>query len=143
MDFSECAIVIVIACNMELATLTPVAWVDLFSRRLSPWQQQQNQQRQPQPHPAVPPVFLGGSANQIVKAHVQSSPFRFLSTASQIGATASCISALMWVGTVERICWIVNSCLSSTTVPSCLLAPLVRLGTLAARDQFGGSVLLD
>ena len=55
--------------EFELATLTPLRWVHIFSRRLSLWQQQQQQR---QPHPAVPPVFLAVFGDQVAAGHVQS-----------------------------------------------------------------------
>ena len=88
--------------EFELATFTPMAWVDIFSLRLSLWQQQQQQRRSQtnshiQPHPPVPSEFLAVFAHQVAAAHVQSFPFCFLSAASQIGATAWFVSILLWV----------------------------------------------
>ena len=53
-----------------------MAWVDIFSRRLSQWQQRQQQRRSQnnsriQPHPAVPSEFLAVFGNQVAAAHVQ------------------------------------------------------------------------
>ena len=67
--------------ELELATLTPAAWVQVFSRRLSPWQQQQLLQQ-----PClltVPPAVLAGSAHRTA-AHVQSFPFH-------VGSTVRCV----------------------------------------------------
>ena len=64
----------------------------MCSRRLSLWQQEQRQ-----PHLALHSEFLAAFANQVDAAHVQNFPFSFLSTASQIGATAWFVSALLWV----------------------------------------------
>ena len=83
-----------------LATLTPVAGVDNFSRRLSLWQQLQQQRRSQNHtrlHPAVPPEFLAVFDNQVAAAQVRSFSFCFHSTASQISATAWFVSVLRWV----------------------------------------------
>ena len=76
--------------------LTPVAWIDIFSRRLSLWQQQQ-QQQQRQPHLALHFEFLACFASYIAAARVQNFPFNFPPPASQVGATAWFVSALLWV----------------------------------------------
>ena len=72
----------------------------MFRRRVSLRQQQQQQGSQSksrtQRPPAVPSDFLAVSTNQVAAAHVQSSPFCFISTASQIGATAWFVSVLLW-----------------------------------------------
>ena len=76
-----------------------MAWVAILSRRLSLWQQQEQRRSQNnshiQLHPAVPSEFLAVFADQVAAAHVQSFPFCFLSTASQIGATAWFVSVLL------------------------------------------------
>ena len=88
--------------EFELATLTPMACFDVFIWRHSLWQQLQ-QQRQSQnnshtqPRPTVPSEFLAVFANHVAAAHVQSFSFCFLSTASQVGATAWFVSVLLWV----------------------------------------------
>ena len=46
-------------------------------------------------HPAVPSEFFAAFDSQVAAAHVQSLPFCFLSTASQSGATAWFVSALL------------------------------------------------
>ena len=80
--------------EFELATLTHMAWIDMFSRRFSLWQQQQQQR---QPHLALHFEFLAAFAYQIVAAHVQNFSSCFLSPASQMSATAWFVSALLWV----------------------------------------------
>ena len=63
-----------------LATPTPVAWVEIFRRRLLLGQQQQL--LQPPNLLAVPPTVLAGCAHHIAEAHVQSLPFSVDTTAS-------------------------------------------------------------
>ena len=72
---------------------TPAAWVQILTRRLSLPQQQQSPQP---PHPlAVPSAAVSGCGHQLAVAHVQSFP-----TASQVGATAWFVSAVLWI----RLC---------------------------------------
>ena len=81
----------------ELATLTPMAWVDIFHRRFL--LRQQLQQR-PQSNsltrlqPAVSTEFLAVFGNQVAAAHSQNFPFCIISTASQVGAAAWFVSVL-------------------------------------------------
>ena len=91
--------------EFELATLTPLRWVHIFSRRLSLWQQQQQQR---QPHPAVPPVFLAVFADQVAAGHVQGFTLLF-SFHSQSDGRNSLVCVSSSVGTAERSCRAVNS----------------------------------
>ena len=70
------------------------AWVEIFSRRLSLWQQQL---LQPPYLLAVPPAVLAGCAHQVAVDRTQSFPFSVGSTASQVGATAWFVSAVLWI----------------------------------------------
>ena len=69
-----------------MATPTPVAWVEIIRRRLSPWQQQQL--LQPPDLLAVPPAVIAGCTHHTAEAHLQSFLLSVGSTASQVGATA-------------------------------------------------------
>ena len=78
--------------EFKLALLMPMAWLDIFSRRLSLRQQQQRQ-----PHRALHSESLAAFTNHVAAAHVQYVPFRSLSAASQIRAAAWFVSALLWL----------------------------------------------
>ena len=82
--------------NYELAAPAPAAWVEIFGRRLSLWEEQQLLLPQ---HPNLPaaPTALVDSAHLIAEAHVQANPFGANSVASQVGASAWFISAAFWV----------------------------------------------
>ena len=59
----------------ELATLTPAAWIDIFGRRLSLWEEPQLLPPQHPNFPAAPPTVLVDCAYLIADAHVQTYPF--------------------------------------------------------------------
>ena len=113
--------------EFELATFTPMAWVDIFSLRLSLWQQQQQQRRSQtnshiQPHPPVPSEFLAASGCRSSRPEF---PFLF-SFCSQSDRRNCLICVNSAVGTAERFCSARNSCqrsalsLKSSLVCSCL-----------------------
>ena len=82
----------------ELATLTPMASVDIFRRRFSLRQQHQRPQSNSltRLQPAVPAEFLAFVANQVASTHFQDVPFCLTSTARQVGAAAWFVSVLLW-----------------------------------------------
>ena len=71
--------------GFELATPSPAAWVEIFRRRLSFWQQKELLQ----PPDLLAPAVFGVYAHHIAEAHVQCFFFNAGSTASQVRATAS------------------------------------------------------
>ena len=79
----------------ELATLTSMAWVDIFR-----WRFALRQQRRPQGDslirlpPAVPTDSLAFLANQVAATHFQDVPFCLTSRASQVGVAAWFVSVL-------------------------------------------------
>ena len=78
--------------GFELATPTPAAWVEIFGRSLSLWEEQQPLLPQ---HPnllAAPPTILADCANLVAQSHVHAYPFGANSMASQVGASAWFIS---------------------------------------------------
>ena len=82
--------------NYELGTLTPAAWIDIFGRRLSLWEQQQLLLPQ-QPNLPAAPTVLVDCAHLIAEGHVQAYSFCANSRASQVGASAWFISVAFWV----------------------------------------------
>ena len=59
----------------EPATPTPAAWVEIFGRRLSLWEEQQVLLPQHPNLPAAPPTVLVDCAHLIAKTHAQAYPF--------------------------------------------------------------------
>ena len=83
--------------NFEFTTPTPAAWIEVFERRLSLWQEQQLQQPY-HPHiPRAPAAVLADSAYLIAEAYMLDHPFTANSRASQVGASAWFISVALSV----------------------------------------------
>ena len=76
--------------GFEHTTPTPVAWIEISSRRLS-LRQQQQQLLQPPGLPAVPLTAVADCAHHTAEARAQSFRFSVGSTASQVGATADMV----------------------------------------------------
>ena len=74
--------------GFELATPTPAAWVEIFGRRLSLWEEEQLSLPQHPNFLAAPPTVLADCTRLIAETHVQNCPFSANSTASQVGASA-------------------------------------------------------
>ena len=84
--------------NCEIATPTPAAWIEIFERRLSLWEEQQPQLPH---HPnilAAQPIVFPDCAHLIAEIYVQNHSFGANSRASQVGASAWFISVAFWSG---------------------------------------------
>ena len=75
--------------NYELTTPTPAAWIEVFERRLSLWQELQLQQPY---HPRVPRAPLANSVHLLAEANIRDHPFTANSRPKQVGASVWFIS---------------------------------------------------
>ena len=74
--------------NFELTTPTQAAWIEIFARRLSLWEEQ----RQQPYHPHIPlPIVLPDGAHLIAEAHLRKHSLSVNSRASQIGWSLSLV----------------------------------------------------
>ena len=89
----------------ELTTPTPVAWIEIFKRRLSLWQQQPKL-LQPPGLPAVPPAAHADCARHIAEAHALSFPSVL---ARQSGRCRDLVRTYSIVDMVGHLCIALNN----------------------------------
>ena len=83
------------ALGFDLAIPTPVAWMEIFRRRLSLWEQEYCC---PTAGPfRSPPAVFADCAHHTCDAYVQCFPFSAGSMASQVGASAWFVSTVLWI----------------------------------------------